>query len=264
MVPGERHLLRRHLLHDVRAHAYGHGPDPISHLFWENLGSALHGPFNRQDGRNPWRKANFVVFPHCALDGHAGEKETDYVGVNHKVHQHGYTNVTRALKRIVPTFKDASRITVAGFSAGGIGTVANYHQIAEAFEAVGRPPPFMVNDSGPIMQAPYLNMNGQKGLRKGWGLDDTFISFCPECIEDGIHLVHEAMWKKHVGMRSSLISTYSDGVAGMLYRLIDRSPNVFNTFGEGLKEFEKWAASKQGEIGRASTAPSSGRAAPTA
>lgn len=92
-------------------------------------------------------------------------------------------------------------------------------------------------------------MNGQKGLRKGWGLDATFISFCPECIDGGIHLVHEAMWKQHKGMRSALISTYSDGVAGMLYRLIDRSPNIFNTFGEGLKNFEKWAASKQSEIG---------------
>jgi hypothetical protein len=225
----------------------GMGADPITHLFWDDPNSALHGPFNRKDELNPFRKDNFVVFPHCALDGHAGDKDTDYIGIG-TVHQHGYTNVTRALKRIVPTFSDATRVIVAGFSAGGIGTVANYHQIATAFEAIGKPPPFMINDAGPVIQQPWLAMSGQKALRKGWGLDATFISFCPECIDGGIHLVHEAMWKTHKGMRSSLISTYSDGVAGMLYRLIDKAPLVIHTYHDGLQSFEKWAESKQAEI----------------
>lgn len=225
----------------------GMGPDPIRHLFWENLDSAEHGPFNRTDMRNPFRKANFVVFPHCALDGHAAHKDTDYIGMG-TIHQHGYTNVTEALKRVVPTFKDASRVVVAGFSAGGIGTVANYHQIATAFENVGQPPPFMINDAGPVMGKPYLDDGAQKALRKGWGLDATFLPFCPACDEGGIHLIHEAMWKAHPGMRSALVSTYDDGVAKNLYRLLDKAPGVFNTFHEGLLDFEKWAASKQGAI----------------
>jgi hypothetical protein len=109
----------------------GMGPDPLDHMWWGDKNTGHTGIFDRNDAANPFRKSNFVVFPHCGVDGHTADKESTYPSTP-TVQQRGYANVGFALRRIVPTFLDATRIVVAGFSAGGIGAGANYHQGAVA------------------------------------------------------------------------------------------------------------------------------------
>ena len=224
----------------------GMGPDPIEHLWWGNEKAGEVGIFDRSDATNPFRKSNFVVFPHCTIDAHTADKDSEYPGVG-VVHQHGYANVTKALPLIVPTFADATRVVVAGFSAGGIGATANYHQIATAFEAVGKPPPLLINDSGPILRPPFLSKGAQDRLRAGWGLDVTLDAFCPKCASDGLHAIYETIAELHPGVRSSQLCAYSDSVVTMLYRLLNTDINVFDgtKLRNGLFDLEGWMADGQ-------------------
>lgn len=234
----------------------GMGPDPLDHMWWGNTAQGQTGLFDRTDATNPFRQSNFVVLPHCTVDGHTADKDTSYPGVG-VVHQHGYANARHALEHILPTFLDATRVVVAGYSAGGIGATANYHQIATAFEAFGKPAPFLVNDSGPILRPPFLSTGAQKTLRDGWGLAKTVDPFCPKCKTDGIHAIYETLATLHPGLRSSQLCAYEDGTVTSLYRLMNGDINVFDgtKLRNGLLDLDTWAAGFQSAV-----APSAHRA----
>ncbi len=227
----------------------GMGDDPLRHMWWGNPAVGERGIFDRNDPMNPFRKSNFVVFPHCTIDGHTADKKTTYPTLG-TVHQHGYRNVTLALDLIVPTFRDATRIVVAGYSAGGIGATVNYHQIASAFEAVGQPPPMLINDSGPILRPPYLTKHAANQLRAGWGFDRTIDTFCPKCKSEGLHAIYSTIAELHPGVRVSQLSSYADGVATMLYRLMNRDINVFDAtkLKRGLLDLDDWMAKNQTQL----------------
>jgi hypothetical protein len=226
----------------------GMGPDPLDHMWWGDKLTGHIGIFDRASPTNPFRTSNFIVFPHCGVDGHTADKESTYPPLR-PVQQRGYANVTVALQNIVPTFADATRIVVAGFSAGGIGAGANYHQIAAAFEAVGQPPPFLIDDGGPVLRPPYLGPNGQSALRAGWGLDKTIEPWCPRCATEGYHAVMETVAEFYPGVRTAVISSYADGVATALYGLLNADPTFNGTkFEAGLHDLSAWAAGRAGAI----------------
>jgi olefin beta-lactone synthetase len=204
----------------------GMGPDPIRHLFWDDLNVGQVGIFDRNDPNNPWRHANFVALPHCTVDGHTADKESTYPPLP-TYQQRGYRNATEALRRIAATFTDAERVTVAGFSAGAIGATANYHKIAATFEALGHPPPFLVADAGPLMRPPHLSQVAADSLRAGWGLEDTF-DWCPECIENGESYIYRALAERHPGMRASIICAYNDTIVISLYRLLNYDITIWD------------------------------------
>lgn len=226
----------------------GMGPNPLDHMWWGDKNTGHLGIFDRTDPTNPLRKSNFIVFPHCGVDGHSADKDSTYPPLR-TVHQHGYANVTVALKRIVPTFLDATRIVVAGFSAGGIGAGSNYHQIAEAFAAVGKPPPFLIDDAGPVLRPPYAGPTLQASLRTGWGLDKTLEPWCPKCATEGYHAVMETLAELHPGVRSAIVSADQDGTATSLYALLNADPSFNGSMLEaGLHDLASWAASFQAGV----------------
>lgn len=213
------------------------GADPVR--------TALDGPvrdmrgiFNRSDEKNPFRNANFVVVPHCTGDHHTGNQVSEYG--NSEFHHVGYTNITRMLERVVPTFADASRVTLSGFSAGGVGITANYHQLAKAFESVGQPAPYLVIDSGPFLRPPYLTTTAQADLRVSWGLDGTVGTFCPSCLESGFHEMYRVNGELHPGLRSSLVATYEDSVVKLLYGVLNGETFTSEAMREGLHDVADW------------------------
>jgi hypothetical protein len=226
----------------------GMGSDPLDHMWWGDKNTGHLGIFDRNDQSNPFRRSNFVVFPHCGVDGHTADKESSYPG-KQPLQQRGYANVTHALGRIVPTFLDATRIVVAGFSAGGIGAGSNYHQIASFFEAYGQSVPFLINDSGPVLRPPYLAPMGRDSLRTGWGLDRTIESWCADCATEGYHPVYEALARQHPGLRISVISAYADGIATALYGLLNGDAS-FNgaKFEAGLRDLSTWVEGYQSSV----------------
>lgn len=228
----------------------GMGSDPLSRMWWGDTGQGERGIFDRNDPSNPFRDSNFVVLPHCTVDAHTADKKSKYLGLP-EFHQHGYRNATKALERVLATFyRDAGRIVVAGFSAGGIGATANYHKIAAAFEGYGYPPPFLIADAGPLQRKPYLSNTAQNAVQKGWGLKDTIGEFCPACITDGVHAIYEAIADRHPGLRSSVICSYNDVTAFALYRMLNYDINIIDNqrFEKGLKDLSSWIEGYQGEV----------------
>lgn len=226
----------------------GMGPDPLDHMWWGDKNTGHTGIFDRADPANPFNKSNFIVFPHCGVDGHTADKESTYPPLE-TVHQHGYANVSVALQRIVPTFLDATRIVVAGFSAGGIGSGANYHQIAAAFAAVQKPPPFLIDDAGPVLRPPYAGPMAKASLRAGWGLEKTIEPWCPRCASDGYHVVMQTIAELHPGVRVSVVSSYADNVATPLYGLLNGDLTFDGAkFEQGLRDLSAWSASYQDAI----------------
>jgi hypothetical protein len=213
----------------------GMGPDPLNHMWWGDDNQGHTGIFDRDDPANPFRADNFVVLPHCTVDGHTADKESAYPFLP-TYQQRGYRNAAEALRRVVATFPDASRVVVTGFSAGGIGATANYHQIAAAFEARGRPSPFLIADSGPLLRDPYLSEVARNDLRAGWGLDDTVYQICTECAIEGPGAAYHAIATRHPSVRQSVLSAYADSVATDLYRLLNYDINLLDVdkFRRGL------------------------------
>jgi hypothetical protein len=222
----------------------GLGNDPLEFLFGPGEAGRNAGIFDRDDATNPFRRSNFIVLPHCTGDGHSSDKVSTYPPLA-PVQQVGYANVTAALRRIVPTFRDATRVTFAGFSAGGIGVGANYHQFASAFESVGQPPPVLINDAGPTLREPYLTRRAQDTLIAGWGLDETIGSWCPECLTGGLHLGQRRLAELHPGMRSSVVCSTSDFVVFGLYALLNGDTSSLE---DGLFDLSDWIASYQDDV----------------
>ena len=178
------------------------GDDPLRTALDGGV-TSNQGIFDRSDPTNPFRDANFAVLPHCTGDHHIGDSVRSYGA--RTVHHHGFANVARTTERLLATFPDASRVTVSGFSAGGVGITGNYQRIAQSFEAVGGPTPFLVIDAGPFLQRPHLAEGSESDLIEAWNLEETVLPYCEECVEQGLSALYRANLRAHPGLRQSLL-----------------------------------------------------------
>lgn len=239
-------------LTDLNMVLNGLGPDPLA--WWMSHGERHGGIFNRANPENPFKGASYIVLPHCTVDFHVGHKSSSYLTTG-PIEQYGYRNVQLAMNHIVPTFAanpDRS-ITVAGFSAGGVGAMGNYHQIARAFEWHGHLPPFLINDGGPVQRRPFFSVNSHNVIRHGWNLPETIEAWCTTCAEHGYHEVLAEIHRLHPGARTSQICSYSDTVVMALYTLFDaignaphfvefipHFPFTFTSMRQGLRDLAAW------------------------
>lgn len=188
--------------------------------FTSRLGgtSGAQGVFNRMDTANAMADWNFVYVPFCTGDVHAGNKLNATVpGVSAPQQFVGYVNMTRYLKRIVPTFPGLTKVLLTGISAGGFGAAANYVQTAQAFGSV---PVYDLDDSGPPMEDPYAPKCLQQEWAQLWGFDKTILAECgADCpdptnytIDDTIHVA-----KLYPNIPFGLIDDTDDSVITLFY-----------------------------------------------
>lgn len=235
-------------LTDINMVHNGMGPDPLA-WFW-GTGHNGNGIFDRNNGHNPFKDASYIILPHCTVDFHVGNKTSNYPTTG-EIHQYGYRNVQLAMNHVVPTFADPNRkVTIAGFSAGGVGSMGNYHQIARAFESHGHLPPFLINDGGPVQRRRYFSINSHNAIRNGWNLPTTVEQWCENCASEGYHSVLESIHALHPGVRTSQICSYQDLVVVGLYTLFDAISNAAQfhwgilppSMHPGLRDLANWAA----------------------
>jgi len=181
-------------------------------------GEITTGVFNRANEANPVADWNFVVIPYCTGDVHLGTNEEgmvdDVAGVQKFV---GRKNIEAYLKRIVPTFRDASQVLLTGVSAGGFGAAANMEVVQEAF---GDIPVTAIDDSGPPMSSEFLATCLQEKWRTTWGFDGSILKDCGEDCPDpndysipySIHVANK--FPDHMG---GLIETTSDAIISGFY-----------------------------------------------
>jgi len=169
---------------------------------------AGRGIFNRTDPDNPLADWSYVFIPYCTGDVHAGNNPDGYL---HRV-QVGYANIGEYLERIVPTFRDHTRVLLTGSSAGGFGAALNYDRVQRAFQCT---PVTLLDDAGPPMSDEYMKPCLQQLWRDLWALDTTLPADCAACRgADGGGLVNLAPYiaAKYPDRRFGLLSTTADGV----------------------------------------------------
>ncbi|MBF5042190.1 MULTISPECIES: pectin acetylesterase-family hydrolase [Myxococcaceae] len=140
----------------------------------EVLLAGNRGVFSRSAADNPFRDWNVVYVPYCSGDVHAGRNPA---GPEGRVHV-GYENLGAYLARVVPTFGGATKVVLAGSSAGGIGAALNFDRVQQAF---GNTPVQLLDDSGPMFDEAFLRPCLQEQWRQAWNLDAAFPADCSDC-----------------------------------------------------------------------------------
>jgi hypothetical protein len=176
------------------------------------------GVFNRSDAANALADWNFVYIPFCTGDVHAGNApNTTVPGVSGVQQFVGYSNITKDLARIVPTFPGLDKVLLTGISAGGFGAASNYVQTAEAFAPV---PVYDLDDSGPPMEDPYAAKCLQTEWAQLWGFDSTVFAECGADCPDHTNYTLDAtlhVVKKYPKVPFGLIDDTDDSVITLFY-----------------------------------------------
>ncbi|HXX69134.1 MAG TPA: pectin acetylesterase-family hydrolase [Polyangiaceae bacterium] len=158
------------------------------------VGGTDPGIFGRTDPANPVKDWSYVYVPYCTGDVHAGDNPNGTVagvlsadgGPETQVFV-GYRNLGYYLARVVPTFPGVTQVLLTGISAGGFGAAANYLRVAKAFGSV---PVYLLDDSGPPMDAPYIAPCESSAWVSTWSLDQTILADCgSDCSNDGHYLI---------------------------------------------------------------------------
>ena len=200
------------------------------------------GIFDRADPRNPLRTMSWVYVPYCTGDAHLGDRAATYQGQT--IRHVGWRNVDAYLHRIVPTFRDAERVVVTGFSAGGLGSTGNLWHVAEAFRAVDGPAPVLIDDAGPILRPAHLTAAAQTKLHDAWGLGGTIEQSCPECRPaTGYHEAFAFLARNVPGFRGSLLSSYEDTTMRAFFGLLNGATVDGPAMRRGLNDLADWTES---------------------
>lgn len=134
------------------------------------------GLLNRDDPKNPFRDDSLVAIPYCTGDAFSGDKVSTYQGKD--THHVGHANIMAYLPRLVATFPKATRITLVGVSAGGMGAVYNWWHVQQAFKNIRVD---VINDSGAAMPSPYLRDEVVNKWQNAWDLKKGLPPGCTEC-----------------------------------------------------------------------------------
>ena len=166
-----------------------------------------YGIFRAADADNPFHDWTVVYVPYCSGDVHAGTNPEGFEGRE----QVGYLNVGHDLARLVPTFRDVhavERVVLMGASAGGLGVLANYVQVQQAF---GCTPVDLVDDSGPLLPDDVLRPCLQQKAIDLFGMPVP--ADCPQCARPeggGLSALWEYLTLRYPERRFALLSNTHD------------------------------------------------------
>ncbi|MCP4675738.1 MAG: pectin acetylesterase [Deltaproteobacteria bacterium] len=130
---------------------------------------------------------NKVFIPYCTGDIHSGNKVEVYEDPTGQeppltYHHVGATNIEKVIEYLKTAFPNPEKMFVTGCSAGGTGSLVNYHFFRKALNP-GKG--YLLNDSGPIFPAPGEGNHWplHQKIRESWNLDytvDRLIADIPE------------------------------------------------------------------------------------
>jgi hypothetical protein len=171
------------------------------------------GFFDRETAANPFKDYSYVAVPYCTGDAHAGDNVVTF-GEN-TAHFVGYRNVRAYLERLALTFPTADRIVLAGSSGGGIGAVANWRQVAEAFPNARVD---MIDDSGALLPEDVFPSPNTRELtiRAAWNLAATLPPGCAGCAAS-LDVLYGFYANEYPNSRAALLSYQQDNVLPSFY-----------------------------------------------
>lgn len=146
---------------------------------------------------NVFGRATLVWVPYCTGDLHAGIETRAYG--THTVHHTGATNTQHFVDALKSTLPGASRIWLAGSSAGGFGVTFNQHRFATAWPSVDV---HVLQDSSPYVPV----LAAYSTWQTAWSLQ--FPPNCTGCTTS-LPKVIDAVTTAHPRSRIALL-TYDD------------------------------------------------------
>lgn len=184
---------------------------------------------------NPYRDASFAFVPYCTGDLHAGDASAAYdvYGAPRTAEHRGRHNLALFLERLVATFPDVERVTLAGASAGGFGALFNAPLVRERFAGVRVD---VLSDSGPPVAVPDAITSE---WRERWSFE------VPDALLEELSSAQPASRVGVLGsMEDAVLSLYAD-LSGDEWRarMIDLKPRV-----DALPNVEAFVVDGEGHV----------------
>jgi hypothetical protein len=150
----------------------------------------------------------------------------------------GYANIGHYLKRVIPTFKNATEVLLTGVSAGGFGAFYNYDRVAQAFCPT---PVALIDDSGPPMTDAVMAPCLQERWRTLYNFNGTLPKDCVDCAlpnGGGLANTWKLLGKKYPDRNLGLVSSDKDGTIAQFYGFGKNNCQNIDGFAQALSGAE--------------------------
>ena len=201
-------------------------------FFSEAFVGGYSGLFEEERPDNPVADWNFVYVPFCTGDEHAGSNahgvvpgvDADGDGQDDRQRFVGYDNVGEVLEFIATHLGTGfERVLLAGSSAGGVGSLANFDRVARTFP---QSEPALLDDSGPVFyDDAMLPVALQQVWIDLWNLDETLPA---GPLSEGTDVL--------ANIYTYLAQTYPEAPLGLLSYEQDFTIRFFYSFGIALED----------------------------
>lgn len=149
-------------------------------------GPILGGALKIDDPASPFRDDDIVYVPYCDASFFAGDTINSYDGV--RTYHHGLWNLTVGVDALRREFPDATKIVLAGSSAGGWGNMPGYAVTRIAFPDT---PIIVFNDSGPGIENDAVPAAAERAA--AWRIADRYPASCTDCARQELFLLDWAL-----------------------------------------------------------------------
>jgi hypothetical protein len=135
-----------------------------------------------------------VYVPYCTGDVHTGATVATYESEGHdplEFHHDGHAAVQSVVSWIGANFTHIPKLLATGCSAGGVGSLANYHFLRKGLPIVEKA--YLINDSGPIFPNGGYSDPMHAMIRAAWNLDALAPEFPPAFSLDDMSSLNTAL-----------------------------------------------------------------------
>jgi hypothetical protein len=130
-------------------------------------------PFLNRFGEVPTADWNYLYIPYCTGDVHTGNavaEYTDGTGTDTVTFHHdGHAATQKIVEWVDANFTHIPKMFVTGCSAGGVGSLVNYHFLRNGVRAVQKG--YMLDDSGPVFPSSGYSAPLHAKIRSAWNVD---------------------------------------------------------------------------------------------
>ncbi len=146
---------------------------------------AYYGVFDRTNPLNPFRNWTIVYIPYSTGDVHSGNRVVKYIdpydpSQNITVYHVGHVNAVVAMRWIAQQ-GNFNKIVIAGSSAGGYGTVANFYDARKIFNKSI----VVINDAGPGMSSKVIPQFMFETTNATWGYYEVLPKDAMKMVKNG-------------------------------------------------------------------------------
>lgn len=153
-------------------------------------------PFiNRDSPEAPTTEWNYVYVPYCTGDVHTGNNVATYTSEDGtksvEFHHDGHKAMEEIVSWIDSNFTHVPKMFVTGCSAGGAGSMVDYHFLRKGIKSVEKG--YMLDDSGPVFPSSGYSKPMHDKIRSAWNIDSIGGNLPPGFTFDDMGTINTAV-----------------------------------------------------------------------